>query len=60
MDVNFDNKLSPNEMINTDSKIFTLLDSNEDGFVTKNELQHMMNVLQEKHDSLVENNAEFY
>ena len=53
MDRNYDGKLSPSEMKNTDSKIFMLLDSDGDGFVTKSELQHMMNVLQVKHDSLV-------
>ena len=60
MDVNSDNKLSRDEMRNTgtDSKIFMLLDSDDDGFVTKGELQHMMNVLQVKHDSLVENGVE--
>ena len=60
MDVDFDNKLSRDEMINagTDSKIFMLLDSDDDGYVTKGELQHMMNVLQAKHDSLVENDIE--
>ena len=60
MDVDFDNKLSRNEMLNagTDLKIFMLLDADDDGFVTKGELQHMMNVLQAKHDSLIENDAE--
>ena len=53
MDRNLDGKLSPTEMKNTDSKIFTLLDSNSDGFVTKSELERMMNILQDKHDSLV-------
>ncbi len=58
MDSDLDGRLSNDEMTNTDSKIFMLLDSDDDGFVTKGELQHMMNVLQVKHDSLVENHAE--
>jgi Ca2+-binding EF-hand superfamily protein len=58
MDSDLDGRLSNDEMTNTDSKIFMLLDSDDDGFVTKGELQHMMNVLQAKHDSLVENHEE--
>ena len=57
MDRDFDDKLSPNEMTNADPKIFMLLDSDGDGYVTRNELQHMMKVLQAKHDSLVAENA---
>ena len=60
MDRNFDDKLSYSEMKNTDPKIFNLLDSDSDGYVTMSELQHLMGVLQDKHDSLVGGNADYF
>ena len=57
MDRNNDGRLAPSEMGNANPQVFNLLDANEDGSVTMTELQHMMSVLQTKHDSL-ENDRE--
>ena len=52
MDFDLDGKLSQSEMKKTTPQIFMLLDSDGDGYVTEEELQHMMKVLQAKHDTL--------
>ena len=57
MDKNHDGRLTLSEMGNANPKVFDLLDANEDDSVTLTELQHMMSVLQTKHDSL-ENDEE--
>ena len=57
MDRNLDGKLTPSEMGNVTPQIFMLLDANGDRYVTLSELQHMMTILQSKHDMLEDNSA---
>ena len=52
MDRNLDYKLSQSELGRDNSEIFLLLDANGDGYVTHEEMEHMMNVLQAQHDNL--------
>ena len=54
MDRDLDGMLSPSEMGGANSQIFMLLDSNNDGYVTLPELEHMMTVLQSKHDTIAQ------
>ena len=53
MDSDSDGRLNQFEMRRAGPEIFMLLDSDGNDYVTRDELQHMMKVLQAKHNTLV-------